>query len=210
MFENGLTINPAKTQLCIFSRKRTMSTAKINLNNTDYEVNDSIRFLGLTLDRKLLWKKHIESIITKCEKTNNILKCVTHTSWGADPNISLIIYKSYIRSIIDYGSIFYNQAAKCHLEKIDKVQAQSLRLCIGVMKSSPIPCILAETLLTPLSHRRKILGTKYILKLYSKQSDIMNQIHNLYILDLSHKYWEKKKNMLLVQCYGNIIGYNKI
>lgn len=209
-FENGLTINTAKTQLCIFSRKRSISIAKIKLNNSEYEVKDTISFLGVTLDRKLLWKKHIESIITKCEKANNILKSVTHTSWGADPNISLLIYKSFIRSIIDYGAIFYDQSAKSHLEKIDKIQNQSLRLCLGVMRSSPIHCILAETQVTPLSHRRKILGTKYLLKLYSKQSEIINKIHNLYILDLSHKYWEKKKNMLLVECYGNIIGYNNI
>lgn len=34
------------------------------------------RFLGLSFDKKLTWKKHIEAAQSKCKKVNNLLSCL--------------------------------------------------------------------------------------------------------------------------------------
>lgn len=208
--ENGLSINQNKTQICIFTKKRKNTPLQATLNNKVYDIKDTVHFLGLTMDKKLLWKNHIHNIVTKCEKALNILKMVTHLSWGADPNISILLYKSYVRSVMDYGAIFYDQASLIHLNKIDKIQSKILRLCLGLMKSSPINNILAESQEIPLAYRRTILCSKYVLKLYSKNSELINKIHRNYIMDLTHSYWREKKSLKLIQCYANVIKYEHI
>ena len=44
----------------------------------------------------------------------------------------LTLYKSTIRSIFEYGSICYINAAETHLEKIQSVQNQALRIVLNM------------------------------------------------------------------------------
>lgn len=43
--------------------------------------------------------------------------------------------------------------------------------------------------------------------MYAKDSNLIKNIHNLFILDLTNKYWEKKKTLLLVELYKEILCY---
>jgi len=43
----------------------------------------------------------------KCTKALNSLRVVAHTSWGADQQTVLHLYRSLIRSKLDYGCIVY-------------------------------------------------------------------------------------------------------
>jgi len=45
------------------------------------------------------------SLIEKCTKALNLLRVVSHTTWGADQQTLLHLYRSYmIRSKLDYGT----------------------------------------------------------------------------------------------------------
>lgn len=46
-------------------------------------------------------------VLFKCEKGLNILRCAVSKKWGADVSTALAFYRSYIRSILDYGCILY-------------------------------------------------------------------------------------------------------
>ena len=63
------------------------------------------KFLGLTWDKKLSWKPHITKLKEKCLRTLNILKSITSQSWGSDQLMTIRIFRSITRSILDYGAI---------------------------------------------------------------------------------------------------------
>ncbi len=62
------------------------------------------------------------------------------------------IYIALIRSVLDYGSIVYDSAAKTLL-KFDVIQAQALRLCCGAFKTTPVSALQVEVGEMPLQIR---------------------------------------------------------
>ena len=63
-------------------------------------------------------------------KSLNILKVLSRTEWGADQTTLLKLYRSLVRSKLDYGCIVYGSASKVALAKLDPVHNQGLRLSL--------------------------------------------------------------------------------
>ena len=95
----------------------------------------------------------------------SILRCVSHLKWGADRRTLLMLYRSIIRSKIDYGSQVYGSAPERILSKLDTVHNAALRLCTGAFRSSPIDSLLVECNEMSLSRRRTKLGMQHYLRL---------------------------------------------
>jgi len=55
----------------------------------------------------------------KCNKRLHLMRAVAGNSWGANKRALLTIYRSLIRSIIDYGSIAYNSASDSSKKKLN-------------------------------------------------------------------------------------------
>ena len=82
----GFEISPDKTQVVIFNPKGTDTSKlrKLKLNGRILEYKREATFLGMIFDDKLTWRKHIDKLVTKCQKDLNILRAVSGTSFGAD------------------------------------------------------------------------------------------------------------------------------
>ncbi|GFV91119.1 reverse transcriptase domain-containing protein [Trichonephila clavipes] len=81
-----LTINADKTNYCIFStdrRYRSSFNANIKMQNSKIKRVDLPTYLGVTLDPKLRFSKHIEQTAKKALRKLNILRKLSGTSWGA-------------------------------------------------------------------------------------------------------------------------------
>ena len=87
---------------------------------------------------------HLKYLKKKCQKALNLLKVLAHTDWGSDRKLLLQLYKSLIRSRLDYGSIVYGSARKSYLQMLDPVQNQALRLCLGAFRTSPAKSLQVE------------------------------------------------------------------
>ena len=72
------------------------------------------------------------------------LKVLSHTSWGADRTTLLHLYRSLIRSKLDYGFILYGSARKSYLQMLDTVHNQGLRLELGAFRTSPVSSLNVE------------------------------------------------------------------
>lgn len=102
MHTHGLEISEPKTSVSVFSRHNiNILDEHIKIDNFNFKFSPSVKYLGLTLDQKLSFKTQIQKIISKCEASINILRLLNHKSWDADPEMSLLFYRTKIRSIID-------------------------------------------------------------------------------------------------------------
>ena len=206
--EHNFSISAEKSSIMFFTRHRLQNITALNLCGLNIPIVNQYKYLGIILDPKLLWTKHINHVKNKCQKGINMLKCVSKTRRGADPLISLMFYRSYIRAIIDYGCVLYGSASNSNLLII---QFKAIRISIGAMQSSPCPAILAEAQEPPLKLRRQFLADKTLIKIRSiNPNNILNSINTLNFEDLTNKYWIHKNSPPLVNAFQDTNTYENI
>ena len=95
----------------------------------------------------------------------NLLKVLSHTSWGADRTTLLKLYRSLVRSKLDYGCIIYGSARKSYLQMLDPIHNQGLRLALGAFRTSPVASLYVEADEPSLYSRREKLSLQYAIRL---------------------------------------------
>ncbi|CAH2008552.1 unnamed protein product [Acanthoscelides obtectus] len=138
----------------------------------------------------------------------SLLSCmICKVWWGSYQKIAILFFRSYVRSILDYGSIFYGSASKNLLHMLDITQNKFLRKCLGAMQSSPVGPLRVEAQEPPLHLRRQMLSSRFLLKVQHADSHLLSKIHRLNTMDLTCKYWTKSNSLPLCSAiqYANRI-----
>ena len=165
--KNGFKFSETKTVTIHFWKGRAVADPNIYINRTKIKAVDETRFLGLIFDKRLTFHSHIKDLKTRCLKSLNVLKVVSHTDWGADSKVLLRLYQALVRSKLDYGSIVYGSATKSRLKELDPIHNSGLRISLGAFRTSPIPSLYTEAGETSLELRRLKLSLNYVSKLKS-------------------------------------------
>ena len=163
----GFFLSPNKTVAIIFTRKRKLGQLILKIGDTIINTVKEVKFLGMILDDKLTWLKHIQYVEGKCSKVINCMKLLTGTRWGANSFTLRNIYIALIRSKLDYGCELYNTASHSSKKILDKIQSQALRICTGAYKNVSTCSLQVEMGDPPLEERRKSLITKSYLNILS-------------------------------------------
>ena len=141
------------TQEVIFSRKKqSQSHPTISLNNIHVERASYQRHLGIILDEKLNFKQHVDNVILKVDKGISVIKKLRRYL----PRKSLItIYKAFLRPLIDYGDIIYDQPEnESFCEKLESIQYKAALAITGAIQGTSHEKIYKELGLESLKNRR--------------------------------------------------------
>lgn len=99
-------INHNKTQAIIFpfnkSPKRN-PTQLLTIDGSVIPLKNSVRYLGITLDKKLNFKEHITDIADKALKCGRALYPLTNKRSLLSNNNKIRLYNMCIRPIMSYG-----------------------------------------------------------------------------------------------------------
>ena len=168
MSENGFKFSTSKT-VCIHCRQQYVFSPDHNilLGKTPIKIVREAKFLCVIFDTKLTFKNHIQYLKTSCQKALDILRVVGHTDWGADRIVLLRLYRSLVRSKLDYGCIVYGSARRSILKQPDPIHHQGLRIALGAFRTSPAQSLYIEAHERSLTTRRLKLSLNYVLKLKS-------------------------------------------
>ena len=163
---NGFRFSTAKTRAMHFCRRRgDCHGVPLRLYGVPIPLDRTVRFLGLTMDSRLTYKEHFSLLREKCMKVLNVLKCVSRTTYGSDRATLLLLYRSLLRSKLDYASIVYDSACKTSKRTLDTIHNAALRTVTGAFRTSPTHSILAEVHEPPLALRRSMLSMRYACRL---------------------------------------------
>ena len=102
-----IKLNPTKTKVIIFSRSILARKTELNLKlyGETLKIYPQVKFLGITFDSQLNFKKHFEEILDRCNTRYHRLRLLVNKTWGPSPATIIQIYKQCVRPIFEYGSL---------------------------------------------------------------------------------------------------------
>ena len=165
---HGFKFSAPKTVSMHLTRRRgAFPPLSLTLGSDEIRQVSEHKFLGLTLDSKLLYVSHLKSLRIHCLQALQLLRCISHQKWGADRTILLHMYRTLVRSRLDYACQVYASASQSALKMLDSIHHQALRLATGAFKSSPVISLYAETGEPSLHYRRNKLSLQLYVRLLS-------------------------------------------
>ena len=99
-------------------------------NNVIQEVN-SHKHLGLTFSNDGTWHKHITNITSKAWTRINIMRKL---KFKLDRRALEIIYFTFIRPILEYACVIFDNCTQYEFNNIEKVQLEAARIVSGTTK----------------------------------------------------------------------------
>ena len=136
---NTLAFNPDKTKVMIFSRKRNTQKPDITMNGKKLEYVEEFKYLGVNIDSKLLWTKHLKKQANKAQMALITGRRMIGKNWGLTPKNASWLYQCIVRPIVTYGAIVWaNATEKSNIKKkLNKIQRTACLMITGAMRSTP-------------------------------------------------------------------------
>ena len=151
--EMGLTFCPVKTTAVMFERSRKcVHEPPIYMGGKKLSYSKSMKYLGLTISKRLVWTDHIDHKFKQCgyllHKTRNVIG----REWGLSPDKILWMHTAVIRPRISYAAVVWAHAINSTLEKkLDSIQRRSLTAITGCLTSTPTRALEVVVGIPPLS-----------------------------------------------------------
>ena len=128
-----ILFNPNKTVSLTFSRKSSNLHPPLMFNNQLITKHEFHRHLGLTFNSKGTWSDHIYNIYEKASSRLKILRSLKHT---LDRNSLRIVYISYIRPILEYADIVWDNCTKNESDLLESIQIEAMKIITGLRRGT--------------------------------------------------------------------------
>ena len=92
---------------------------------------DTIRYLGVTLDKRLTWSPHIEQVSRRTAQRMGLLGPFLNRRSDLSIRNGVLLYKQLIRPLMDYACPALRSAARTHVWRLQVLQAECLPLVTG-------------------------------------------------------------------------------
>ena len=179
---HGPKISLVKTHFIIFTRKKeNFETPILKLNGINFKREKTVTYLGVKFDQGLYWKPHIDYIVEKCQQPLSMMRKVARHDWGGDRISLKLMYTALVRSKMDYACFLFSHAAKCHLDKLNRIQYEAVQIITGNYKCTVIDYLEAEVHLLPLALRRRQLALRYFGKAYRVKGHPGKNLYEIFI-----------------------------
>ena len=153
----NMSFNPAKFQAITFSFK-DQCFPQPPLCFSGFSIHDSKTFkiLGITLSPKLSWKEHLTTV---AERANRQLGALRRARRYLCQNSLVTLYKSIVRSTLEYCCPLWIGAPNVDLDLLDRIQRRGVSI-LGLTDND-----LARYGIQTLHHRRLVSGLTVFYKM---------------------------------------------
>lgn len=159
-----LALNVKKCCLLVFPVQSDVSISLAYQNQIIKQVN-TLKYLGVMYDPSLSWCSHIESTLLKGERALGRLRRLAHSKSGMRRETLLILYKLYVRPILEFGCALYSGTAAYKLRPLYMLEKRALRLLLGLPRFVADTVLYLEAQLPTLETRFQLLSVKTYLRM---------------------------------------------
>jgi hypothetical protein len=122
------------------------------MGNSKLEHVETHKHLGLVFNTKLSWKNHINNITMKANKQLDIMK---RLKLSIDRGTLETIYFSFIRPMVEYGSVIWDNCDNNDTSLIESIQLEAGRIVSGAIRGTSHEAIYRELGWETLQKRRE-------------------------------------------------------
>ena len=123
---NKITVNSKKTSVLIIPPKATSPPPNIPqvFNESIIPINESVKYLGITIDKKLNFEIHIKQLESKISRSIGIMTKLRHVL----PVKALhTLYYSMIHPHLLYGIAIWGTIFKSYLKRLSNLQNRAMK-----------------------------------------------------------------------------------
>ena len=163
-----VNFNPEKTKYMIFSKKLDkVEYEPLFLDGKRLERVQTHTQLGITFSEDFTWDKHIKDKCTAALKRVNLLK---RLALKIPRQTKLIIYTAFIRPLLEYGCVLFDNCTSTMSEKMENVQRQAALAISGAYRHTKHTNLLKELGLALLSQRRIVSKVVLLYKMITDRT----------------------------------------
>ena len=115
--------------------------------------NPTLTYLGITLDRTLTYRHHLETLCKKLSSRIALIRRLAGTGWGARATTSRITILALVYSTAEYCAPVWSHSAHTHL--LDRPINDALCMVTGCLKPTPTEYLPVLSGIPPAELRRK-------------------------------------------------------
>ncbi|UYV75865.1 hypothetical protein LAZ67_13001600 [Cordylochernes scorpioides] len=147
--------NPSKTVSSVFhlNNHKANRPLKLTFCNKPLSHDPCPKYLGVTLDRSLTFRQHLEKTRDKLKTRNNIMTRLAGTTWGCSADTLRTTALALVYSVAEYCAPVWERSS--HTDSIDAQLNQTMRLITGNMRPTPIDWLPYLSNIAPPDLRRK-------------------------------------------------------
>ena len=154
MMENGLKLNPDKTEFILLGskiqRNSIASILPVNILDNDLYPSDVVRNLGVLFDSNLSFTNHVNSIVKSCFVSLRDLRRVRrHLS----VDTTVIAANALVSSRLDYCNSLFRSFSDKNFKKLQCIQNTLACIVVGSSKYSHITPVLKSLHWLPVRQR---------------------------------------------------------
>ena len=173
---NGMQAHPTKFQFMIASPHPT-ECLKLKINDDTTIVSEPyIKCLGVYIDNKLSFSKHISEI---CVKAARQLNALARIAKFLDTKSRKIIYNSFVLSNLNYCPLVWHFCGKLNNDKLEKIQERSLRIVYDDYNSPYTDLIERAGSSTILLSRLRTMALEVFKSLKSISPPCLNELFHI-------------------------------
>lgn len=123
--KNRISINASKCQVISFTYKKNTVVYDYHINGKNIERVSAVRDLGVHLDPKLSFSKHIDIITNRAYRSLGFV--IRTCSLFTDIDCVKSVYFTHVRSILEYASPVWSPHYKIHQKNIETIQKKFIK-----------------------------------------------------------------------------------
>lgn len=196
--DRNLLLNLEKTNCMSFCTRQNRNKSKPNINTSDYSIEhkESVKFLGLYMDKNLSWNCHINHLEKKISSGLFVLKSM---SKYCSIEVLKVIYFAHIHSHIAFGIALYGATSDKNLQTILILQKKAVRIIFKLNYTDSVKDYFSK------------LGILTVYGLFVLETVMLFKIseHSIPKLGSNHSYLTRNRHLPAVQSHSLKLYRNK-
>ena len=150
-----LKLSETKTVSSLFhlNNREAKRELSVKLNGKLLPFSNTPKYVGITLDRSLTYRRHLESLRKKLSTRVSLIRRLAGTTWGAGASVLRTATLALVHSTAEYCAPVWCRSA--HTRLIDPFINNALRIATGGLHPTPTDYLTVLAGIPPAEFRRR-------------------------------------------------------